>query len=359
MQIIKVLILYQELAPYFMNCIDSLTSKGEVNVHIVRSKVNTTEAPFSFNNGHSIQFYDRDKYSYMSLVELKDKISPDLIFCAGWVDKTYLLLCLKSYHKTICLIGFDTPWQNSLKQRISSVLFKLFLKDAFRYCWVPGKPQILYALNLGFTKDTIYDGAYSADVGYFQEMYRKAKPEKDKIFPKRFICVGRYVPQKGLKDLWQAFIQLQEEQPNEWELWCLGTGPLEAEAARHPKISHIGFIQPADLPPIISQAGVFVLPSHFEPWGVVVHEFAAAGFPLLCSDAVGAATAFLKEGINGYSFKTGDVEALKFAMQRIVQLPAHELQQMGKESTALALQNTPSIWANKLVGLLKLELTRT
>ena len=47
-------------------------------------------------------------------------------------------------------------------------------------------------------------------------------------------------------------------------------------------------MQPEDLLAFMSTGKAFVLPSTFEPWGVAVHEFAAAGYPLILSDAVGA-----------------------------------------------------------------------
>jgi len=40
-----------------------------------------------------------------------------------------------------------------------------------------------------------------------------------------------------------------------------------------------GFVQPSDLPNIFAQAGVFILPSRYEPWGVVIGEALASGLP--------------------------------------------------------------------------------
>ncbi|HEY4651526.1 MAG TPA: glycosyltransferase family 4 protein [Pontibacter sp.] len=350
----RILFLYTELAGYFLSCIKALTEEHVVEVHLVRWPVNS-EAPFQFAIPDGVRVYEKQVYSREQLVELSHTINPALVFCSGWMDKEYLAV-VRSFKKQIpVLVGMDNHWQGTLKQQLARVVAPFTLQRLFTHAFVAGAPQKAYALKLGFKDQLILQGYYSADVPYFHAVYRQASAVKGSVFPKRFIYVGRYVPQKGITDLWQAFIQLQEEQPNEWELWCLGTGPLEATAAQHPKIRHIGFVQPADLPQFISQTGVFVLPSHFEPWGVVVHEFAAAGFPLLCSDAVGAATAFLKDGVNGYSFKAGDVGALKCAIQHVVSLSEQELQQMGEKSAASALQNTPSIWAEKLMGLLQPE----
>jgi len=90
-----------------------------------------------------------------------------------------------------------------------------------------------------------------------------------------------------------------------------------------------------------------------EPWGVAVHEFAAAGFPLLLSDQVGAASAFLKKGQNGFSFKAGNVNGIIEAMKSITALSDEKIFSMGKVSAELALTITPQTWSETLFGLMK------
>ena len=59
--------------------------------------------------------------------------------------------------------------------------------------------------------------------------------------------------------------------------------------------------------PILQGCGVYILPSHFEPWGVSVHEMGVAGFPMLAlPDAIGAlARPSSKKGRTGRSFLLG------------------------------------------------------
>jgi glycosyltransferase involved in cell wall biosynthesis len=140
---------------------------------------------------------------------------------------------------------------------------------------------------------------------------------------------------------------LQKEQPNEWELWCLGAGDIKP--IEHPKIKHFGFVQPRDLEPILAQTGVFVLPSRFEPWGVVAHEYAASGFPMLLSTAVGAREAFLDEGKNGFMFLPDNVAALKKELKKIVNLSHKELILMSEHSHLLAQKLNPKKWANTVL----------
>ena len=90
-------------------------------------------------------------------------------------------------------------------------------------------------------------GMYSADYDIFHSYYEQFKQQKENHFPKRFIFVGRYVELKGVREIWDAFIRLQKETPNEWELWCLGKGDLDNEFPVHEKIKNFGFQQPEEL----------------------------------------------------------------------------------------------------------------
>jgi glycosyltransferase involved in cell wall biosynthesis len=203
-----------------------------------------------------------------------------------------------------------------------------------------------FAKRLGFNKQNTLTGLYSCDYSFFHNLFLQCKEEKQKKFPHRFIYVGRYYDFKGVTDLWHAFIDLQKEFPNEWELWCLGTGDVPPIV--HPKIKHFGFVQPKDMQKFIAECGVFVLPSRFEPWGVAVHEFASAGFPLLCSDEVGAAEMFLKNNENGFMFKAKNILQLKNVMKKIISLSDDKLFSMGEMSAELAKQITPDRWADTL-----------
>jgi hypothetical protein len=76
-----------------------------------------------------------------------------------------------------------------------------------------------------------------------------------------------------------------------------------------------------------------------------VQEYAASGFPLVLSSEVGAAEIFLREGSNGFSFRAGDVSALKRCLKKITELSTKELFLMAETSHQLAQQITPSQWS--------------
>jgi glycosyltransferase involved in cell wall biosynthesis len=344
-----VLFLYTEIATYFTSCCEELQRCAEV--HVVRYPVNK-EAPFQFKETKDqVRYYERTAYDLDGLKKLAETIAPDAIFCSGWIDKDYLKICSLYKRKVPTVLCMDTKWKGSLKQKIAALASPFVLRSRFSQAWVPGRQQKTYAQKLGFREKQIHTGYYCADTTFFSAQYEKYKEQKKSAFPKRFLYVGRYYDFKGITDLWQAFIRLQEEAPSDWELWCLGTGDIEP--VQHPKIRHFGFVQPGELGNYISETGIFVLPSRFEPWAVVVHEYAAAGFPLILSSEVGAADAFLEEGKNGYTFEAGNIAYLKEKLKSMTGLASETLHLMGQKSVALAGTLTTQNWAETALTIVR------
>ena len=175
--------------------------------------------------------------------------------------------------------------------------------------------------------------------------------QKKQNMPHRFLYVGRYVEHKGIFEMWKAFIELQNEQETDWELWCLGTGDQWENRIEYKKIKHIGFVQPSEMQKYLEQSSVYILPSKFEPWGVTVQEFAVSGFPILVSDAVGSKEKFLNG--NGFSFEAGNINAMKVAMKKIMDASPQKLLEMGQRSHELGMSLTPEIWSKNLLSVLK------
>jgi glycosyltransferase involved in cell wall biosynthesis len=94
------------------------------------------------------------------------------------------------------------------------------------------------------------------------------------------------------------------------------------------------------------------MPSHWEPWGVAIHEAASAGLPMICSACCGAAVHLLKNNFNGYTIKPDDVDGLAAAMGKMSSLDAGQLRAMAENGKKLAAQFHPAAWfPNLLVQL--------
>lgn len=342
----KILVLYEELAWYFINCLNVLAAEYKPEI-LVFCRASNSVAPFEFNNIHpSISIVDRSRLTEQELESKAAAFSPDSVFLAGWSYKPYLNIVKNSKARRV-IIGFDNHWTGSLRQRLGVLYFRLSLKKYIDKAFVPGQPQTAFAEKLGFSGDQIVRGAYCCDVDAFDKLYISEKEKKRKAFPKRFLFVGRYAPEKGVELLWDAFMRLQNESSSEWELWCFGKGAIKGR--EHPSIRHFGFRQPAEILKLTADCGVFVLPSLFEPWGVVVHEYAVAGFPLICSDKVGAAERFLKNGANGFSVRAGDVNDLADKLKLFMKMSDEKLNLMSEKSHELGVQLRPEHWAGNLM----------
>ncbi|MCK9480692.1 MAG: glycosyltransferase family 4 protein [Bacteroidia bacterium] len=348
-----ILILYTEIAQYVSSSLYHFLNRFQhVEIHLVKYPVNA-EAPFEFKTTNRLYIYNRKEFDKQSLSAFADKLAPDLIMCSGWIDKDYLAVCKEFVKKIPVILAMDNHWNGSLKQRLLQLTAPFTIHKTFNKAWVPGLPQKQYALKLGFKEKQIKTGYYCGDTNSFSTFYHQFKDKKFKEFPKRFICVARYIPAKGLENLWQAFIDLKKDGTLQgWKLWCLGTGLDFEKRVEHKDIKHWGFIQPNAMGKFIEDTGVFILPSRFEPWAVVVHEFAAAGFPLLISTAVGAGSEFLHEGKNGFSFPPDDIGSLKQTLLKAASLNQLQYNAMAETSVLLSNKINLNSWSETLFDLL-------
>lgn len=355
----KALFLYTELAPYFLACVERLVRDHSVEVHIVRWPVNR-EAPFELRFADRVTVYERDAYDDQALLRLMHELAPDIAFASGWVDKGYLKVC-RALHKAgvPTVMCSDTAWRGDARQWVAVGASRLWLKRTFSHAWVTGEAQARYARQLGFPALNISTGFYSADTDHFLPLGTQLLARRTHHWPHRFLCVARYIPSKGHQLLCEVFAKLCDDGlAGDWELWIAGTGELhqqviDSPAGRHPRIRHLGFVQVEQMPTVLEQCGVFVLPSSYEPWGVVVHEHACAGLPLLLSSAVGAGERFLEETGNGHRFIAGDAGTLHTMMRMLMLSSDAELRAMGERSHALGAQWTPADWARVVMDLMK------
>ena len=340
----KIVFLYSEIAGYFMACASELSKQADVLV--IRWKVNK-EAPFKFNFPKNLEVKAKDDYSYPQLLEKITHFNPDCIVCSGWMDKDYLKI-VKSFKKQIpTVLTLDNHWTGDVKQKIASIISPFYLTNKFTHAWVPGQPQQKFAKKLGFKN--ILLGFYCADVESFNEIHK----QQNQYFKKQFLYVGRYVEHKGIFEMWQAFIELQNESPNEWEMLCIGKGDEWDNKVEHDKIKHVGFVQPQDMKQYLQDKSVYILPSKFEPWGVTVQEFAVVSCPLILSKNVGASEQFLKDRQNGVLIDKVSVKTLKSAMKQMIEKSDIELMEMSKKSHELGMSYTPKMWAERILSILK------
>lgn len=341
---IRIMVLYKELSQYFLDCVTELSTQLNASVSIIADDLKE-EAPFNLVHPEHFTIISRSSMTAASIRALIADQKPVMLFVGGWSDGDYLK-AIEGQNETVKVLGFDNQWQWTIRKVIGAGYLRVKLASLFDYAFVPGLLQKRFAQKLGFSNEHIELGAYAANTDHFSKFYRKGVTKEN-----RFLFLGRYVKHKGIFDLWKAFEDYRKE-GGTWELWCVGTGDQFENRVISDGITHLGFIQPAEMAPIIKACSVYILPSHFEPWGVSVHEMAAAGFPLILSDQIGSKEMFLHEGANGFQFKSGNTEELKLAMHRMSALTDQALADMSAKSHELGMSHTPEIWSKTLISLI-------
>lgn len=351
----KILYLYAEVMGYTMATIKAMVEKG-AEVHVVHWDEQKL-TPYQVVNHDNVHMYPRSTHSLTMLRTLASKLNPDITVVSGWQDKIYLRVVseLRKQGK-IVVSGFDDQWHGRLRQHIAAFLGKFrFFSRYYSHAWVTGVYQYEYARKLGFQKQEILFDLYSADLMLFDSAYEEFLEQKNYNYPHKFLFVGRLEPVKGLDCLLRAWRSLDNDR-RDWQLYIIGNGSLKEELSNAKDIVIKEFMQPCNLIREVAGSGCFILPSREEPWGVVVHEFAAAGLPIIVSDTVGAASTFLVDGFNGYSFRANNADFLSECMRRVIALSDDQLLFMGKASHELAHRITPHTSAANLLSVLsKLE----
>lgn len=321
-------VLMSKLSDYMLNCFKAWQASSNIELHVVRQKVDSREAPFEFSQDiEGITFYEREAMNDEALKALVRDTKPQVVICFGWADRGYIGAVSHRTSDTPAVITMDNQWHGTMRQWLGLVWSRIFLCRLFDFIWVPGDRQRRFASLLGFREDQIREGLYVANASNFD-------PICDTFVGapvKRLVFMGRYVDAKGVRELWQGFISYHEQNQSDIELVCIGAGPLRDAAPEHPRIRHLGFVQPKDLAQELAGGGIFILPSRYEPWGLVVQEFALAGFPLVLSQPVGAGDRFLGPD-NGLLIKAVTPKAIACAVSEVDSLDPETLAKMSRAS---------------------------
>lgn len=213
--------------------------------------------------------------------------------------------------------------------------------------WVPGIYQYEYLRRAGINGKKIMTGYYCADSGLFLSQYN---PRNE--IPRRFIYVGRLLDIKGTPTLIKALEIIHSEGNVDWEFLIIGNGVYENEIKKlsvmYPNILYRSFMQPQELAKETREGGVFVLPSNYDAWGAVVHEYAMLGFPLILSSMVGSRNYFVRPGYNGYIFESENAQDLANTFQKMMAFDNDKLKEMSVRSHEIGKTMNTESWACRL-----------
>ncbi len=342
-----ILYLYAELMGYNIPVLQELSTSHNAQVYVVhwdKKKLTPYKAP----QIDGVTYYNRSEFERNDFIELAQKINPDIVYVPNWYDKGYLPVCKFLRDKNVPVVaGLDNQWSGSLKQWLGCAYMRLYLRNFFSHLWVAGPSQYEFARRLGFSKNKIIFDFYSADVDKFKPIYQEKVLAHN---PKKFLFVGRLEPVKGIDLLLEAWRHISDKK--DWDITLIGSGSLKSQFKDELGVTVKDFMQPEKLVEEIRNYDCFILPSIYEPYGVVLHEFATAGMPIIASDTCGASSIFVISGHSGYQFKSGNALDLKDKMERIMQLNEDEFNDMRRNAHFKGMKITAQTSAAQFMSVI-------
>lgn len=303
------------------------------------------------NLPHNLQNFSTKQYQSLSKEEILNEIKlyePEIVVTAGWMISEYNWVCKQLRKKTkIPVVAMsDTPWYGTWRQKINALISPFHVKKAFTHLWVSGIRQYDYARKLGFSNNQIIFNSLSADNKLFHHVDIERKKTN---YPKNFLYVGRFAPEKGLNILLEAWEKIEDKQG--WTLTLIGDGPLKNEFIHREDIKIKDYMAHDELLMEMQNAGCFVLPSLHESWALVIHEAACAGLPIICTEVCGAAPHFVIDKFNGFQVNKGDSQDLANKIVLLMNHTDKELIEMSTKSRVLSNRISPDITVASLLAI--------
>ena len=250
----------------------------------------------------------------------------------GWHYFTHFLVIMLGKLKghTICLRN-ETPliheklksgWKQTLKRfGLKYILFPRV--DFFLYI---GNQNRSFYKTFGIADNRLLRCPYAVDNERFTNMTYDIESLKIKFnIPKGHKVIlfsAKYIDKKRPLDLLQAFKSLDNQNCS---LLMVGEGKLRKEMEEFidlHKLKNVrltGFINQSNITQYYAISDVFVMCSSLgETWGLSVNEAMNYNLPLILSDLTGCSDDLVIDGINGYKFRTGNVEELTQRLKNVL-----------------------------------------
>jgi len=310
---------------------------GGSNIYVTRLIKSRLKSEFNFSVGR--------------LEEIKPQISdikPDLIvfhYASAWKHLPQLL-SLKQ-HAKLAIVDHCYCEGFEKHQVTSRSRFRLMLKLAYSIADIiiavsQAQRQWMITNKLAAPeKIRVISGAAP-----MEEFLKIDSPQLNRPSPKPLTigAYGRFAPQKGFDILLKAFALVDRDR---FRLNLGGYGQdeeqIQALAEPLPHVKLVGTIK--NVPDFLANCDAVVIPSRFEPWGLVCLEAKAAGKPIVASAVDG-----LSEQIQscGLLIKPNNEEELAKAISSLAEQPLTKWGEIGRASVMNSWDDFLSNWCNFL-----------
>ena len=290
----------------------------------------------------------KDLKSLLQLIKVFRKEQPDMVH--SMTPKAGLLCMLAAWITRVprrihTFTGLVWPTATGLSRKI--LMFTDWITCACATHVIPEGQGVMNDLQQHITKKPMkvlgYGNVRGVDMTRFSrrpEILSKAKELlKEDTFT--YIFVGRLVRDKGINELVEALILLQNKYPN-IRLLLVGRyesnlDPLKQETLDNiksiPAIEAVGPKYGDDLLAYYAASDCFVFPSYREGFPNTVLEAGAMGLPSIVTNINGSRE-IIEHGKNGVIIPSKDVNALYQAMEKML-IDREERESMSKQARTM------------------------
>ncbi len=223
----------------------------------------------------------------------------------------------------------STPWvymnepprpRNRMVSTLKFLLLQFVLQRAWGTIGMGEKAASMYRTLLNGSRpvDSI---PYYIDLEEFFRLPISDTPADGQ--PLHFLTCCQMIHRKGLDVLLKACKKLKD---TNWRLTLMGDGPLRRKLERefikyfsNRRITFIGEVSYGKRHLSFADKHVFILPSRWDGWGMVVPEALGAGLPVISTDQVTSAHEFIRPEENGFIIPSEDPEALADKMNWFIE----------------------------------------
>lgn len=179
-------------------------------------------------------------------------------------------------------------------------------------------------LRESFVEDFGQDPGKVAVVGAGANLDRIPEPVERELEPPRLLFIGKHFVRKGGPQVLAAFERVRAEIP-EAELWLVGedrpSGPAGPGVRWFGRVYRNRAEGEALIDRLYREATTFVMPSLYEPFGVVFLEAMAYGLPCVGADTC-AMPEIIEDGVTGFVVSPGETEPLAARLLELGRDPA-------------------------------------
>jgi glycosyltransferase involved in cell wall biosynthesis/peptidoglycan/xylan/chitin deacetylase (PgdA/CDA1 family) len=187
-----------------------------------------------------------------------------------------------------------------------------------------------YVRSLGYRSANVFYVPYASLPGVFDQNSVFRGPQR----AHHLLYVGQLSGRKGILPFTHALARWAQLHPQGYVGFSLvGTGPLEDQIRSVPtppnlSLRLLGECNYRQIAAHYAEAGILVLPTLADEWGLVVNEAMSAGLPVLGSRYSQAVEELCVEGVTGWTFRPDATDEIMRALDRAFNTPVSRLNEM-------------------------------